>query len=1065
MAQIKDGALQISGSGTGINAFDAVLLSEGSNWTDYTVEADYTYLMKETGWSGLMFRSTDVKNFQKAVISPYYNASTYPNGSATINGKSGGSWYQNSTAIEALNGNSVELNKPFRMRITVVGTVAQLFVAYYDESGKLGDWSYVRESRDRFADVHMQGTVGVIIGGGKNTLAASVAIDNLIVRKATAEDLYVEPDYVTEVYEPESGIVNPPVVVQTLTSTLPAKTGERPAVLLMNVDANMNVLSTDGKVLTTVEALVDDYRTALLPAFIVDTEAETDALAALILEKELSECYVVADAANASLVHRVRVKNSVTKLITGALLFDDLNTPEARKEAGYLIVENMSFVAISRAPLSEETARYFNSRQIAAWGTAADDAGVYRGIANGYHGIVSENAAMVYDIYESITTPTVSGKPIIISHRGENKLNSATRHPENTVSAIKAAKDVYRADGVEIDLKMTKDGYLVLMHDADVDRTTDGTGNVADLTLAEIKALNVDYLAGKTEKVPTFEEILAVIKDKDIVLYCHIATVTDAILASASYLIDQYDCRDNVVLFLNHNNRTIYNASNTATYSSTAYGFVDHPVALDGMMYVLGGDKYITKSLTNVNDGLKVLRETAVPYNYQPFFYPYSKNAVDTTLWDTESFYYQTSARGFVNSHSVTNYQENLDFYLLTGVGAVGILTDGTSYTDDYHYAIEAGKTYFTLGEALELTKTVKLNLGTASAACGFIQLAGPALEATANGYTLNSAGKITLVYYVDRVANGGASYRVYSEPVTLTFAEEALFTGAKINLGADLSMLYYVTVNDPTLLENELAVRFTFCGKEILVTEYDEIDGEYVFALTGIAPQQLGDEIIATLLANGTEITTHSGYSAKKNLTNLLSKNAETLGISEQKLAAMKTLIADLLVYADAAQDYVSYKPALPILDGSEQIAPSTVTPTKNDEMELFHHVDPLLHFKSATVHFNTVNEIRIHLFVGDIDASLVSVNVDGTALALTDLKALGEGNYLVTIPEILATELDTVHVIKLSYNGVEGASLYYSAYAYAYEMQNSESANMKALALALYRYGISADAYATIA
>ena len=118
--------------------------------------------------------------------------------------------------------------------------------------------------------------------------------------------------------------------------------------------------------------------------------------------------------------------------------------------------------------------------------------------------------------------------PMIAAHRGGG-INS----PENTILAFRKAVTKTGVDIIESDLYLTKDGYLVLMHDADVDRTTNGTGNVADLTLSEIKSLNVDYLAGKTEKVPTFEEILAIIKDTDLVLYCHIATVTDAILASA----------------------------------------------------------------------------------------------------------------------------------------------------------------------------------------------------------------------------------------------------------------------------------------------------------------------------------------------------------------------------------------------------------------------------------------------------------------------------------------------------------------------------------------------------
>lgn len=85
--------------------------------------------------------------------------------------------------------------------------------------------------------------------------------------------------------------------------------------------------------------------------------------------------------------------------------------------------------------------------------------------------------------------------------------------PENTLEAYKESVKT-GVWGAECDLGVTADNHLVLMHDYTVDRTTDGTGNVSDLTLAEIKALNIDVnLHGFTNvKVPTIEEYLDVCK-------------------------------------------------------------------------------------------------------------------------------------------------------------------------------------------------------------------------------------------------------------------------------------------------------------------------------------------------------------------------------------------------------------------------------------------------------------------------------------------------------------------------------------------------------------------------
>src|SRR5918998_111367 len=85
-----------------------------------------------------------------------------------------------------------------------------------------------------------------------------------------------------------------------------------------------------------------------------------------------------------------------------------------------------------------------------------------------------------------------------VGHRG-----AAGLKPENTLRSFRRAA-VEGADAIELDLRLTRDGHLVVLHDADVDRTTNGSGPVAEMTLNELKRLD----AGLGERVPTFEEVL-----------------------------------------------------------------------------------------------------------------------------------------------------------------------------------------------------------------------------------------------------------------------------------------------------------------------------------------------------------------------------------------------------------------------------------------------------------------------------------------------------------------------------------------------------------------------------
>ncbi|MEW2286730.1 glycerophosphodiester phosphodiesterase family protein [Streptomyces sp. NPDC047841] len=87
---------------------------------------------------------------------------------------------------------------------------------------------------------------------------------------------------------------------------------------------------------------------------------------------------------------------------------------------------------------------------------------------------------------------------LTIGHRGVMGVE-----PENTLRSFVAAQQA-GLDLIALDLHLSKDGALVVMHDAEVDRTTDGSGPVAEKTLAELRALD----AGRGERVPVFEEVL-----------------------------------------------------------------------------------------------------------------------------------------------------------------------------------------------------------------------------------------------------------------------------------------------------------------------------------------------------------------------------------------------------------------------------------------------------------------------------------------------------------------------------------------------------------------------------
>ena len=98
---------------------------------------------------------------------------------------------------------------------------------------------------------------------------------------------------------------------------------------------------------------------------------------------------------------------------------------------------------------------------------------------------------------------------IILGHRG-----ASGYAPENTLEAFRLAMDM-GADGFELDVHLSKDGELIVMHDERVDRTTDGSGLIQSFTLKELKTLDASngMAQYKGANIPTLGELYDLIRD------------------------------------------------------------------------------------------------------------------------------------------------------------------------------------------------------------------------------------------------------------------------------------------------------------------------------------------------------------------------------------------------------------------------------------------------------------------------------------------------------------------------------------------------------------------------
>ena len=125
---------------------------------------------------------------------------------------------------------------------------------------------------------------------------------------------------------------------------------------------------------------------------------------------------------------------------------------------------------------------------------------------------IASYAQHLNEILSELSAPAKQSV-LVVSHRGDWR-----NAPENSLQAFQNCIDM-GVDMVELDLKKTKDGELILMHDNTLNRTTNGTGKPEDYTLAELKKLRLKNGAGflTRHKIPTLRETMLLCKGKILV--------------------------------------------------------------------------------------------------------------------------------------------------------------------------------------------------------------------------------------------------------------------------------------------------------------------------------------------------------------------------------------------------------------------------------------------------------------------------------------------------------------------------------------------------------------------
>lgn len=464
-----------------------VTIPVGSDIGNYVFEADMTFLsaVEDTRWASLMYR---IQNGNY----PYYQFAVR-RGTTALNGlefairNEKNQWVVPETNSYQEN---FEFNKSYKLKVVASKNRVQQFV-----NGKL-----VVDTD--LASQYTNGDVGFQANG------VNVQFDNVKVT-TTSTDL---PSSVNNgafiPAEPATTIINPPTLIA---DSQAIHTSEQVSSVVLPVTK-----SPDGKLLVNDQSLTDvlsSIKNKRIPILQVEQSGLEEDIITELNETQTTDVHFISS--NPAILKELRTKEPTAR---GGLIYskNSLNKNDLETFAQTIHKNKGKVAIIPQKILTQEIVHYLHSRTISVWGVGADSTNSAHDLLHlGVDGIISNTPEFSAKALAEYPENTILQRPIVAAHRGIPSLA-----PENTMAGFQLAYSL-GADMLETDVQRTKDGHLVIMHDDTVNRTTNGTGRVRDLTLEEIRQLDagIKYSpAFKGEKVPTFKEYLQAFKGKDVVM-------------------------------------------------------------------------------------------------------------------------------------------------------------------------------------------------------------------------------------------------------------------------------------------------------------------------------------------------------------------------------------------------------------------------------------------------------------------------------------------------------------------------------------------------------------------
>lgn len=602
--------------------------------------------------------------------------------------------------------------------------------------GVFVSYNYEDAARYESEDFAQSGKIGLQACGAKlwvDDIAVYLAEDSL--PEITAGD-YVNAYQPTTAIAGAASVSFMPPSADALRESVSA--AARPASAVVNVDENLNCTAADGSAIGTVDELYELLNLKIIPIFSVDSTAAAEALSKQLVRSYAEDYLVMVKDAETIAAFKKNCPNA-------GFIYDFTDNVPSE----LLQVRDICNSAGARVALLPEEAlvkadvEYLQRLALTVWGKETSGEGsatvrFNRMLTSGVQGIMTADCSGLIDVIESYSEGTVfMKKPFIISHRGANQIA-----PENSMSSLQLAYE-YGAEIVECDIQVTKDGQLVISHDSEVDRVSEATGSIANMTLAELQQISIPAGKGEKyadEKFPSLEDFFKYIKGKDIVLDIEMKGTDAREAKELARLVEKYDIADQIFII----------SFSTSNLDS----------ARDVLPNISLGNLSIT--LTNGGYPVKELKRIMPEVNsHRSSVNPSGINAELTA---------QLSSRG-VTLWPWT-YTDMNGMMTAMQAGGAGITTDAVQAAKDYICGISYAGQDITLsvGGSADIKAEVKTYGRTVSEAVPELVVidGSDIIDVSGGTVTAKAAGEAYVLLKATQ-ANGDSAYDVYSQPVKIT--------------------------------------------------------------------------------------------------------------------------------------------------------------------------------------------------------------------------------------------------------------------------------------------------------